>query len=325
MKPGRVAELPIVRRFPELGTLPRTQLGSYPTPIDRVRLRDGRLLLLKRDDRSADPLGGNKVRGLEWLLGAVRAGDRVLTVGSTGSTHALLTAYYARRLGAEPVVVRWGQQMNDAAQRVDAAVRDVSNVIDAWTVPSAFLVAALLRLRPGTRWIPAGGSTPMAVLGHVNAGLELAEQVDRGACDAPERVVVPLGTGGTAAGLALGFRIAGLPTRVVAVRVVPRIVGRAGRVLRLAHSTAALIERMCHQSLPRVRPDDVQVEQGFYGGGYGRPLQLPADDDVLGTAGIALDDTYSRKAFAAALALGSRGTLLWLTFDGRLLQHSGSF
>lgn len=283
------------------------------------------MLWIKRDDRSAQPLGGNKVRGLEWLLGSVREGDRVVTVGSTGSTHALLTATYAWKIGANPVVVRWRQHMNVAARRVDACVRQVATVVDAWTLPSAYLVAGLLRLKPGTHWIPAGGSSPAAVLGHVNAGLELAEQVALGVCEAPQRVVVPLGTGGTAAGLALGFRIAGLRSRIVAVRVVPRIVGRAGRVLRLAGAAAALIERASGQSVPRVGPDDVEIEQGFYGGAYGRPLQFPADDAALTSVGVALDDTYSRKAFAAALARGSRGTLLWLTFDGRLLQDSGSF
>ena len=61
----------------------------------------------------------------------------------------------------------------------------------------------------------------------------------------PKVVVVPLGTGGTAAGLALGFAIAGVTSRVMGARVVPRIIGRDARVFARWHnSTAKLIERL---------------------------------------------------------------------------------
>jgi D-cysteine desulfhydrase len=315
-----VAELPILRRFPALSTIPRANFGTYPTPIDRIVLGDGRALLVKRDDRSATPFGGNKVRGLEWLLGAVRAGDRIVTVGSRGSTHALAVALYAKRLGARVSVARWDQQMNAAARRVDARLRREAQVYDMRGVPWAYAAAAVLRAKQKSLWIPAGGASPLAGLGHVNAALELADQITRGECERPERVVVPLGTGGTAAGLSLGFRIAGLATRVIAVRVVPRVLGRLGRVMRLARATASLIERVSGQDVPSVEPADVTVVHDFYGRGYGHPLQAAIDEEALAGAGISLDDTYSRKAFNAAAAQRNHRTLLWLTFDGRLLQ-----
>jgi D-cysteine desulfhydrase len=315
-----VAEPPILRRFPDLEALPRASFGTFPTPIDRIALRDGRTLLIKRDDRSAASIGGNKVRGLEWLLGGIRDGDHVLTVGPRGSTHALITATYARQLGARVTVVRWNQEMNRAARSVDARLQQAARNIDARWVPIAYAITAALRLRARVRWIPAGGASPLAALGHVNAALELVEQCASGECDLPERVVVPLGTGGTAAGLALGFRIAGLSIRVIAVRVVPRILGRRRRVISFANRAAQLIERVTGERVARVNSDDVVVAEGFYGGAYGRPLEAPADERPLETLGIALDDTYSRKAFAAAVAQANHRTLFWLTFDGRLLH-----
>lgn len=313
-------ELPLLRRFPALASLKRASFGVYPTPVQRIALDDGRTLLVKRDDRSGTTIGGNKVRGLEWLLGDVRSGERVVTVGPRGSTHALITATYARPLGADVTVVRWDQEMNDAARRVAARLEGVAHIIDARWVPTAYLVAAVLRAR-GARWIPAGGATPLAVLGQVNAALELAQQIGDGECELPERLVVPLGTGATAAGLALGLRIAGLGTQVVAVRVVPRIVGRVGRVVKLADTTAALIERLVGERMPRVRADDIRVEHAYYSGGYGRPLAgFRAVDDAMRAMGVRLDDTYSRKALAAALAQRDHLTLFWLTFDGRILD-----
>lgn len=315
-----MADLPLLRRFPALAELPRASFGTYPTPVERIALSDGRSLLVKRDDLSGSSIGGNKVRGLEWLLGDTLQGDHVLTVGPRGSTHALATIRCARLLGARTTVVRWDQEMNAAALRVDERVRHESEVFDARWVAAAYAVASALRLRRPSRWIPAGGVSSIGLLGHVNAALELGEQIARGECELPDRVIVPLGTGGTAAGLALGFVIANVPTRVVAVRVVPRILGRAGRVVKLARATAALIARLSGERLPRVGGEAVTVEHAYYGGAYGRPLAVSRDEGALEFAGIRLDDTYSRKAFASALAVRDHRTLLWLTFDGRLLQ-----
>lgn len=282
-----------------------------------------RELLLKRDDASGVVIGGNKVRGLEFLLGTVSAGDHVLTVGPRGSTHALATARCARQLGARTTVLRWDQAMNPAARQVDAKLREEARVIDTRWVAAAYVAAAALRARGGVRWIPAGGASALALLGHVNAAMELAEQLaSRARAPAPDLLVVPLGTGGTAAGLALGLRLAEQRLPVCAVRVVPRIVGRAGRVIALADAAARLLERITGERVPRVSSGDIRVEHGFYGGGYGRALAAGAvDDSAMRAAGVQLDDTYSRKAFAAAMAADAELPLLWLTFDGRLLQH----
>lgn len=316
--PRRAADLPILRRFPALAAFPRAALGSFPTPVERHSTGGGPLLV-KRDDLCASPVGGNKVRALEWILGGVAREDRVLTVGPSGSNHALATAIHAGRLGAEVTVVRWRQEMNDAARVVAPAIERNAHVIEGRWVPAAYAIASALRMRRPVRWIPAGGATPLGLLGHVNAALELADQIASGECDEPERVYVPLGTGGTAAGLALGFRIAGLRSRVVAVRVVPRILAREGHLLRLARSARQLIERTCGVAVPHLARGDISIEDAYYGGAYGRPLAWR----VEAPAGLALDDTYSRKAFAAAAAAPA-GALFWLTFDGRTLQNPGT-
>jgi 1-aminocyclopropane-1-carboxylate deaminase/D-cysteine desulfhydrase-like pyridoxal-dependent ACC family enzyme len=316
-----VAELPLLRRFPALAALPRVSLGRFPTPVHRIARDDGRVLLLKRDDLSGDVVGGNKVRGLEWALGAVREGEEVLTVGARGSTHALATALLSARVGAGATVVRWNQEMNPAARVVDARLRASARVIDARFVASAYLVAFAIRVRRSVTWVPAGGASPAAVLGHLNAALELAGQIDENLAELPEEVYVPFGTGGTAAGLALGFRLAGLGIRIVAVRVVPSIVARRSRVIGLAHRAAALIEHVSGARVPRVSPSDITIEHAFYGGAYGRPLpKNPQEDDLLRGTQLRLDDTYSRKAFAAALRSRAQRAMLWVTFDGRLLE-----
>jgi D-cysteine desulfhydrase len=278
---------------------------------------------MKRDDLCADPMGGNKTRALEFLLADVRPGDRVVTVGSAGSTHALSVVVYATRLGAHVAVGRWRQEMNATAIRVAQRLTETADTAPVFRTPLGAYAWAWRQRARGARWVAAGGSTPLGILGHVNAGLELVSQIDAGVLPQPERVVVPLGTGGTAAGLALAFRIAGRDIGVVGVRVVPRIVGRRTRVLRLAARTGRLIERISGESVPRVRRADLTVLHDAYGGAYGRETEIAraAAARLRADSAISLDPTYSAKAFALAVGLASGGpTLFWLTFDSRILD-----
>jgi D-cysteine desulfhydrase len=282
-------------------------------------------LLFKREDLVADPLGGNKVRALEFLLGGVGSGDRVVTVGAAGSTHALATEVYARRLGASPLVFRWRQEMNDAARRVSDRIGTETNGSPVQrTLVGAYARALVARLR-GARWIPAGGSTPLGVLGQVNAGLELAAQVSEGSLPRPDRIVVPLGTGGTAAGLALGLALANIEITVVGVRVVSRIVANAAHVRRLVARTSRLIERLTGESIARPTPHSVRIVHDYFGGAYGRATAAgrAVAARCLERTGIVIDPTYGAKALAAAVAMGEREggtTLFWLSFDGRWLR-----
>jgi D-cysteine desulfhydrase len=279
-------------------------------------------LWIKRDDLFADPIGGNKVRALEYLFGDLKKGDDVVTVGSAGSTHALSVATYGGRLGARVHVGRWTQEMNQAAERVSGGISRRTLESPVFRTPVAAFAWAWLQRARGARWIAAGGSTPLGILGHVNAGLELVDQIDSRVVPEPRYVVVPLGTGGTAAGLALAFAIAERPITVVGARVVPWIVARRSRVESLARKTAQLIERVTKTSVPRIPRNQLVIHDDTYGGAYGRETDAgrTAAAKLRAAHRIDLDATYSAKAFSHALALASRDpTLFWLTFDSRTL------
>jgi D-cysteine desulfhydrase len=320
------AELPLVERFPALGDLPRARLGNFPTAVVAAdALAPG--LWLKREDRSAEPLGGNKVRALEFLLGPVQAGERVVTVGAAGSTHALATVTFARQLGAKAFCFRWRQEMNDVASRVAARITSETGMSQlSRTVIGAYAKAFVERMR-GARWIPAGGTTPVGMLGQVNAALELATQVQDGLMPPPDRLVLPLGTGGTAAGVALGLAIAGLECEIIGVRVVPRVVANRAHVRRLIARTARIIERLTSERIPRPAARVLRIEHGFYGGAYGRATDRSdaISRRCLEQVGILVDPTYGAKALAAAVRIANDGrgvTLFWLSFDGRWVQRT---
>ena len=202
-------------------------------------------LWVKRDDLNAPLFGGNKARTLEFLLGNVQPGDTVLTLGGAGSTHVLATAVHARRLGAKTIAVRWRHDMNTVADAVSKRIDDeLGDTRVSRMALSAVLRSGYLRLTRSAHFIPIGGATPLGALGHVDAGLELAAQIRAGELPLPRRIVLPLGSGGTMAGLALGLACAGLDIPVIGVRVAPRAFSNGARVLRIARGAARLITRV---------------------------------------------------------------------------------
>jgi D-cysteine desulfhydrase len=175
------------------------------------------------------------------------------------------------------------------------------------------------------KWIPFGGTSPRGILGHINAGLELAEQVQAGALPRPAGVVIALGTGGTTAGIALGFAAAEMPITVIGARVVPRIASGLAKVRWLARRTARWVERETGVRLPPLPRDAVTVVHDVFGGAYGRvsPTATEAAAMMERASGLVLDATYGAKAFDAALRVARSEpgvTLFWSTFDARWLR-----
>ena len=297
------------------------------TPIEQWDI-GGVALLAKRDDLTTPTFGGNKARALELLLAGVAPGDLLVTVGSSGSTHALAVALFGERLGARTRVFTWPQEEHDVSHATSTRLRMAAQVTASRTPVTAMLRASVLRLTGGrrVRWIPAGGSSALGALGHANAAVELADQLARTSARAPDTLVVPLGSGGTAAGLMVGLALAGLPTRVVGVRVVPRVVANRRRVMRLARAAAARFSELAGVAAPEIDYERLVVEQAQYGGAYARETDASraALALVRAAGGPSLEGTYSAKALAAALARArttpDERILFWLTFDGRWLD-----
>jgi D-cysteine desulfhydrase len=294
-------------------------LGAWPTPlVPQPALAHAlglQALWLKREDLA----GGNKVRGLEFLLADAPARSVFVTIGGTGSSHCLATARCAREQGHRTAIALFKQPITEASLAVNAAIMADAHVVtrasSIATLPWAVLRAwrAAHHLGRGTpQWIPGGGAAPRAVLGHFLAALELGTQLDA----PPDAIVVPLGTGGTAAGIALGVAWLGWSTEVVAVRVAPRLVANRWRTLRLARQTAALIRRAgIELSVPRSAVS-IRVVDAM-GKGYGHPTREGERARALAREhGLRLDPTYGAKAFGFLLQREPKNkrVAFWHTF-----------
>ncbi len=321
----------LFEEYPELeGRVPWTSLGDFPTPVHRLEglcKSEGLCeVWIKRDDRSSSHYGGNKVRKLEFTLAdAKRRGKRyVLTFGGLGSNHCLATTVHSRRLGLKSILVLHPQPITPHVRRnllldvkFGAEVHLARNPLER-----ALTVAWIKLTRRGVYTLPLGGSSPLGALGFVDAGLELARQVESGELPEPREIYLALGTGGTLAGLLVGLRLAGLNSRLIGVRVTPERIGSARRVADLANRVINFL-RSKSDSVPDLRfyPSDLEVIHDFYGLGYGAPTPeaVEARELLLKTDGLELDLTYTAKAFAALLARARSGAegphLFWNTFN----------
>lgn len=325
--------------FPRL-RLPSAELGRFPTRVERLDIQSPSELWIKRDDEAGELYGGNKVRKLELLLGEAlaRKKTRIVTFGALGSHHALATTIYAKKLGLDAVLCLYPQPIDphviDDLLLDHAFGAELRRCSHPATAPAVAL-AEVARAPRATLLVPPGGSSSLGTIGHIEGALELAAQVRAGELPEPDVLVVAYGTGGTAAGLAFGCMLAGLRTRVVAVRVVEGITTRA--LLReLMNGARRMLGRKgaAVSKLPRRALDRIELDSEQLGKGYGHPT--PAASEAKATfakAGVTLETTYTGKAAAAFLKLARAGPakriLFWNTFSSvdlapRLVGVKGS-
>jgi D-cysteine desulfhydrase len=317
------------QRFPALAeALPHLRLSDRPTPVRELPGLD----VWVKDDGAfgAGRWGGNKVRKLEWLIpDAQRRGRRsILTFGGLGTNWGLATALYAREHGLATALALVDQPIDHhvVAQlaRLEASgARIYRTHTKARTLAMLpWLVARNARAGHPPYLLPAGGSSPVGALGYVEAALELAAQVEDCTLAEPAHVVVPVGTGGTAAGLALGLQLAGLRTRVVGVVVNDQLRLDAPVLARLARRTAALLEsRGADLGGLRIEPSAFDLTRDQIGPGYGHRTDPAARATALAAEErLPLDPVYTAKAMAGLLALREEGRLggpvLFLRTDG---------
>jgi D-cysteine desulfhydrase len=288
--------------------VPFTPLADgLPTPVEQLDDR----LWVQREEATSSVYGGNKVRKFEFLFPvAQRRGGPLLTAGGTGSHHVLAAAVHAGRLDLEVEAVLYPQPATDDVVRTQGELHALDHV-HVTRVPSPYLMplalaarlAALTPRRPYLLW--PGASTPLGTLGYVSAGLELAAAFEAASWPEPHVVVVPLGSGGTAVGTAVGLALAGWKrAEVLAVRAADAVVTNRAVLAGLEAGTAALLALGGW----RPRPARLSIARQWFGAGYGHPTR--AGDEagrVASDMGLELEPTYTAKAFAAALDQLGRG------------------
>jgi D-cysteine desulfhydrase len=330
-------ELAIERWFPELrGCFPRVPFTRLPTRVHRLKRVAGELgleeLWIKRDDESGPFYGGNKPRKLEFVLADALARRRtaVLTFGGIGTHHGLATALCARSVGLRSILVLLRQPVTEHVRECLLLNHAAGAELHYGSgVPGVALGAARVCVRELLRGrlpyiLPTGGSSALGTLGYVNAAFELHEQIRARELPEPECIFVPLGSGGTVAGLVLGAKIVGLRSRVIAVLVTDIMPPTPQKLAKQAAACLALLQKhvpdLCALGM---RADDFTIVPGYVGAGYGAPTDAArrARDLAADLEGIQLETTYSAKCMAALIDAAQRReyregpVLFWNTYS----------
>ena len=288
--------------------VPRIRLGTLPTPLhpaQRLSEALGVEVWFKRDDLTGLGLGGNKVRGLEFLLAdAVAQGcDVLVTGGGPQSNWAMLAALAARTRGLDSVLVNFGDAPpepagNHALAVLAGATLRFTGDPDRSTVDAA-VDAVCHDLRAAGRrpyGVHRGGANAVGALGYVLCGLELATQLAEADLQ-PRQLWLATGSCGTQAGLVAAASWLRPPYEVVGVTVSRPAAEARDRVARIAHEAATLLGTPAPSGVPHVL-------DGFLGPAKGRrsPEGDAAAAIVACTEGVFLDPVFAAKAMAGLLA-----------------------
>ncbi|MBN2149878.1 MAG: pyridoxal-phosphate dependent enzyme [Candidatus Lokiarchaeota archaeon] len=324
-------------------------MDGVPTPVQELDILSkqfpGHAIYIKRDDLSSSIYGGNKPRKFEFLFADAMAKkkDTMATAGGTGTNHGLASVMFSNALGLKSKVYMFKQPLTWGVQRkllmyveLGAEIKLVANYGEL-----AFRGLWEMLAHPRSYLMLPGGSplfglgTVAGCLGFVNAGFELAEQVKSGAMPEPDRIFIAAGSTGSVSGLILGCKLAGLKSKVSAVRVSANIVTNTASIQRNIRNTLKLMRR-ADPGVPEVAlvyPGDFEFLDSYLGSEYGCVTRAGQDavdlvNRLEGGKGFHLETTYTGKACAAMLdhlraIPKDKGetALLWNTYNSRDLSH----
>jgi len=321
--------------------LPRTSLANLPTPLEfceRLSLRlNGPRIVIKRDDLTGLALGGSKTRQLEFVFGEVlqSGADCVVCYASRQSNYCRQVAAASAKLGLAAHLVLFGDHHLEVQgnllldELLGARIHLVSGGgFDQARVKAKSIADALTAEGARVYVMDMLGATsvigfPGSLLGAEEVSTQLTQ------CGiAPSMVVLPTGSGGTQAGLALGLGLLGNPTSVLGISI------------RMQEAEVkAAVGRACRSAAGRLgiglglKEDGILVTDRYLAGGYGglSPETVEAIRLVAETEGILLDPVYTGRAMAGLIAeiragsLSREDTVVFLHTGGQpaLFAYSG--
>lgn len=291
-----------------LPELPRVKLLDGPTPLQPLpRLAaalGGRTdIWIKREDLGPLAFSGNKVRNLEFLLGAAleEGASAVVTSGRRWSNHCRLTAAAGSKLGLAVHLVISGPPLPspnlDVIRLLGGAIHQTATDDRHEREHLVDEIASDLRRGGATiTVIPVGGSSVAGAWGQVLAALEVAEQLGSESIT-PDAIVLASATGGTQAGLLVGAHFAYAP----APRVIGVVASQGSAALR--DSIEPKVRELSGMAgieppLDRIELDDHQLGSGY---GISTAASQAATELIARTEGILVDPVYTAKALAGLI------------------------
>jgi len=290
---------------------PKVQIAHLPTPVHPLERLTAELggpeLWIKRDDLTGHAFGGNKIRKLEYLIADAQANeaDTLVTAGAVQSNHCRQTAGAAARFGMDCVLVleshgtdeQTGNVLLDllfGAEITWAQDRDLKEALQ-----ETFDSVAQSKRTPYL--VPFGGSNPIGSAGYVEA---MGEFLDQGI--EIDRIITPVTSGGTLAGLLAGAQIHGFEGQITAIRIGRYEGSVLEKLAKHAKETAVLFGEQIE-----VDPNEIDVREAYMAPGYAvlTDLERDAITTFARLEGILLDPVYTGRTAGGMLDLIRTGQI----------------
>ena len=212
--------------------IPREMLAPLPTPLQRLENTEKLVgangkMYIKRDDLTGIGSGGNKIRCMEYIIGAAKAGgyNGVLASGNGQSNLCSLAAASAAKAGIKCYIVHNSEKPevsigNALLNDLLGVEREYMGACDS-SIREKYVFEVIDRLKErGDNYflIRNGATTGHGALGYVNAVIELVDQCEKEGLGI-KHIFAPGGNGGIASGLVYGNALMGFPFTVHIISV----------------------------------------------------------------------------------------------------------
>lgn len=282
------------------------KLAQHNTPIhpwNIPNLPKEFSLFIKRDDLTGCTLSGNKVRKLEFVLADAldKKCDTVLTCGGLPSNHCRTTAVAARQLGLKCYLL-----LRNSDQNTDIGCK--GNLLLSRMVGSNIIIVPELKYKSGLKpmmkkmaekiqqkgsapyLIEVGGSSYMGLFGYLTA---FQEMMNQNLLEDFDDILMTVGSGGSAGGIAIANYLTGSKLKCHAVNVYDND----------AYVYDKINEDLREAGLPVKAEDIIDIIGGYHLPGYGTPAQQDLEYilEISSTTGVLVDPVYNIKAIRGML------------------------
>lgn len=337
--------------FPRLAkNLSYIHLGDFPTPIHyckHISAEHQANVYVKCDNITGQVhkhgkrmYGGNKLPKLQYLLAHALELNKqaVVTNGFAGSNHTTQTAVCLKQINEKlgtniKCICLLKPQHNSHAVARNVLLQYAHGAELHSCQNNTQREEYRLELHKKYKelygdepyFIPTGGSVARGAIGYVQAAFELYEQIKAGVIPQPDVIYLTCGSGGTAAGLLLGLKAAGLALPLYLTTDEPEDYEGATHdcLSKLFHETNDLLCSL-DETFPRctLNRSDYIVDKRFAASDYGLFTEQGAQTaaELLASEQIKIDRIYVDKCATAMLENLKTGMhqgkniLLWNTF-----------
>jgi len=315
-------------RFPRRGYL------QGPTPIEPMPKLGKALgtkvnLFVKRDDLLPGAAGGNKTRKLDFCIADAleKGADTIITCGAIQSNHCRLTASWSAKEGLECHLVL--EERVKGSYKEDGSGNNLlfellgvksKRVVSGGSDMMAEMEKTAAELKAAGKKpyiIPGGASNPIGALGYAACAEEMMQQLNAVQLRI-DHIVVPSGSAGTHAGMAVGIGGTSANIPISGMNVSRPKDVQEEIVFELAQQTAELLG--VKDGIAR---DDIVCYSEYVGPGYSLPTEsmIEAVKLFAREEAILLDPVYSGKAAAGLIDLIRRG--VFAKEENVLFLHTG--